>query len=159
MCLFRSARVDRGATSGVGSDELGPCGQVVVSIPCKNLSTTGSTTPWHSSGKKNWGPTWLEDRGDRTTDMNGGSTASYLARTPRVPFCYAYFHRSGSKGLLDFQGRRGIASIQVRWNIRPVSPEISGHFPWRLPPAVSGENFIAALLQASQTTFASAIIP
>ena len=37
--------------------------------------------------------------GDRrsTTEMNGGSTASYLARTPRVPF-YVYFHRSGSKG-------------------------------------------------------------
>ena len=23
--------------------------------------------------------------GDRTTEMNGGSTASYLVRTPRVP--------------------------------------------------------------------------
>ena len=38
---------------------------------------------------------------------------------PSRPLCCAHFHRSGSKGALDFQGRRGIASV-VRWNLRPV---------------------------------------
>ena len=57
--------------------------------------------------------------GDRTSEMNGGSTLSYLARTPRVPFFMLVFIGLEAKGLLDFQGRRGIASI-VRWNLRPV---------------------------------------
>ena len=57
--------------------------------------------------------------GDRTTEMKGGSTASYLARTPRVPLFMLIFIGPGSKGLLDFQGRRGIASV-VRWKLRPV---------------------------------------
>ena len=57
--------------------------------------------------------------GDRTTEMNGGSTASYLARTPRVPLFMLIFIGLETKGLLDFQGRHGIASA-VWWNLRPV---------------------------------------
>ena len=53
-------------------------------------------------------------------EMNGGSTASYLARTaPFASLCFYYFSRSGRKGALDFQGRHGITSV-VRWKLRPV---------------------------------------
>ena len=41
---------------------------------------------------------------------------------PSRPPVYAYFTESKgleAKGLLDFQGRRGITSV-VRWNLRPV---------------------------------------
>ena len=57
--------------------------------------------------------------GDRTMEMSGGSTALYLARTSRVPFFMLIFIGLEAKGLLDFQGRRGITSV-VRWNLRPV---------------------------------------
>ena len=57
--------------------------------------------------------------GDRATEMNGGSTASHLARTPRVPLFMLIFVGLETKGRLDFQGRRGITSV-VRWNLRPV---------------------------------------
>ena len=68
--------------------------------------------------------------GDRTTEMNGGSTASYLTRTPRVTFfMLKYFIGLEAEGLLDFQGRRGIASV-VRWNLRPVIFGVDfGHSP------------------------------
>ena len=58
--------------------------------------------------------------GDRTIGMNGGSTASYLARTLLHPclFCFCFLGLE-AKGLLDFQGRRGITSV-VRWNLRAV---------------------------------------
>ena len=67
--------------------------------------------------------------GDRMTNMNGGSTASYLACTPRVPLFMLILVLVGleAKGLLDFQVRRGIASV-VRWNLRPF---ISGAEPHR----------------------------
>ena len=42
--------------------------------------------------------------GHRTMEMNGTSTVSYLMRTPRVPFCHAYFNRSGSKEPFSFPG-------------------------------------------------------
>ena len=48
--------------------------------------------------------------GHCTMEMNGKGTESYLARTPRVPFS-VYFIGLEAKGLLDFQRRRGIASI------------------------------------------------
>ena len=40
-------------------------------------------------------------------------------RTPRVPFVMLILIGLEAKGLLAFQGRRGIASV-VRWNVRPV---------------------------------------
>ena len=63
--------------------------------------------------------------GDRTTEMNGGSTASHLARIPRVPSFMLIFIGLETKGLLDFQGRRGVAS-DVRWNLRPVIFGVEG---------------------------------
>ena len=58
--------------------------------------------------------------GHRTMEMNGRSTVSYLVRTPRVPFFMLVLIGLEAKGLLAFQGRRGIASV-VRWNLRPVT--------------------------------------
>ena len=57
--------------------------------------------------------------GDRTMEMNGGSTASYLARTPCVPVFLFILIGPDAKGLSDFQGRRGITSV-VWWSLRPV---------------------------------------
>ena len=51
--------------------------------------------------------------------MIGGSSASYLARTPCAPFFCTLFLGVETEGLLDYQGRAGITSI-VRWNLRPV---------------------------------------
>ena len=53
-------------------------------------------------------------------EMNGGSTVSYLARTPCIPLLMLVLIGLETKGLLDFQGRHGIASV-VRWNLRPVT--------------------------------------
>ena len=52
-------------------------------------------------------------------EMNGGSAASYLTCTLCVPVFLLISVGLEAKGLLDFQGRRGITSI-VRWNLRPV---------------------------------------
>ena len=52
-------------------------------------------------------------------EMNGGSTVSYLVRTPRVPFFMLILKSLEATGFLAFQGQHGIASI-VRWNLRPV---------------------------------------
>ena len=57
--------------------------------------------------------------GDRTMEMNGRSTASYLVQTPRVPVFVFILIGLEANGLLAFQGRRGIISV-VRWNLRPV---------------------------------------
>ena len=39
---------------------------------------------------------------------------------PLRPFVFVYFNIGlEAKGLLDFEGRRGITSV-VRWNLRPV---------------------------------------
>ena len=51
--------------------------------------------------------------------MNGGSAASYLARTPCAPLLILCLVRVETEGLLDYQGRAGIISI-VRWNLHPV---------------------------------------
>ena len=51
--------------------------------------------------------------------MNGGSTASYLARTLCVPVALLVFKDLEAKGVLNFQGRRGITSF-VQWNLRPA---------------------------------------
>ena len=57
--------------------------------------------------------------GYRTMEMNGGSSAPYLARTPCVPLCVHCLVWVETEGFLDYQGRAGIISI-VRWNLRPV---------------------------------------
>ena len=57
--------------------------------------------------------------GYRTTEMIGGSSAPYLARTPCVPLFVHCLIRVETEGLLDYQGWAGIIAI-VRWNLRPV---------------------------------------
>ena len=57
--------------------------------------------------------------GDQTMEIDGRSTASYLARTLCIPAFLPISICLEAKGLLDFQGRRGITSV-VRWNLRPV---------------------------------------
>ena len=57
--------------------------------------------------------------GCRTMEMNGGSSAPYLACTLCVPLFCTLFNRMEREELLDYQGRAGIISI-VRWNLRPV---------------------------------------
>ena len=54
-----------------------------------------------------------------TMEMNGGSSAPYLACTPCVPLFVHCLIRVEAEALLDYQGRAGIISI-VRWNLRPV---------------------------------------
>ena len=75
--------------------------------------------------------------GDRTMEMNGGSTVSYLARTLCVAVSLVYFNRSGSKGLLDFQGRHGIISI-VRWKPSPGRIRCRVNSPASILPYISG---------------------
>ena len=53
--------------------------------------------------------------GHRTMEMNGGSSAPYLACTPCVPLFVHCLIRAETED----QGRRGNISI-VRWNLRPV---------------------------------------
>ena len=57
--------------------------------------------------------------GDRTMEMSGRSSVSYLVRTPCVPLLMLVLIGLEAKGLLDFHGRRGIASA-VWWTLRPV---------------------------------------
>ena len=57
--------------------------------------------------------------GCRTMEMFGGSTASYLARTPRIPLFVLIFIGLETKNVLDYQGRAGSTSI-VQWTLRPV---------------------------------------
>ena len=45
--------------------------------------------------------------GDRTMEMNGGSSAPYLACTPCVPLFVHCLIRLEAEGLLDYQGRTG----------------------------------------------------
>ena len=75
-----------------------------------------------------------------TMEMIGGSSASYLARTPCVPLFTHCLIRVEAEGLLDYQGTAGIISI-VRWNPRPVifgvDPKMS---LWR-GPGILHESF------------------
>ena len=57
--------------------------------------------------------------GYRTMEMNGGSSAPYLARTPCLPLFVLCLIRVETEGLLDYQLWAGITSI-VLWNLRPV---------------------------------------
>ena len=59
-------------------------------------------------------------------EMNERSTVSYLVCTPHVPFFMLSFIGVEAKGLLAFQGRRGIASA-VRWKLRPVIFGVEGY--------------------------------
>ena len=54
-----------------------------------------------------------------TMEMNGGSSAPYLARTPCVPLFCALFNRGGSRGFFRLPGAGGDHFI-VRWSLRPV---------------------------------------
>ena len=56
--------------------------------------------------------------GCRTTEMNGGSSAPYLARTPCVPLVCTSVCRGGNRSTFRLPGA-GIISI-VRWSLRPV---------------------------------------
>ena len=76
--------------------------------------------------------------GYRTTEMIGGSSASYLARTPGVPlFCTLFKRGVETEGLLDYLWRAGIISI-VRWNLhtRSYSESISS-----MPSQIVPKNF------------------
>ena len=59
--------------------------------------------------------------GDRTMEMNGGSTASYLVSTLCVPVFFAYFNRSGSKGAF---GLPGATWDHFRCTVEPSSSHI-----------------------------------
>ena len=52
--------------------------------------------------------------GCRTMEMFGGSTASYLARTPRIPLFVLIFIGLETKNVLDYQARAGSTSIVHR---------------------------------------------
>ena len=52
-------------------------------------------------------------RGTATMEMNGRSAVLYLVRTPRVPFFMFILLGLEAKGLLAFQGRRGICVFGV----------------------------------------------
>ena len=56
-------------------------------------------------------------------EMNGGTSASHLSRTPCVPLFCTLLIGVEAEGLADYQGRAGIISI-ARWNLRPVSTPI-----------------------------------
>ena len=72
------------------------------------------------SSESGWSmPNMTGRPGHRTMEMNGGSSAPHLARTPCVPLFVHCLLRVEAEGLLDYQGRAGIISI-VRWNLRPV---------------------------------------
>ena len=75
----------------------------------------------HSPRKKNtncmpniFGRLWC-----RTMDMNGGSSASYLACTLRFPLFCTLLNRGGARRAFRLPGEGRIISI-VRWNLRPV---------------------------------------
>ena len=57
--------------------------------------------------------------GYRTMEMIGGSSVSYLARTPCVPLFCTLFSKGGNRRAFRLPGWAGIISI-VRWNLRPV---------------------------------------
>ena len=56
--------------------------------------------------------------GYRTMELNGGSSALYLACTPSDPLFCTFFPRGGKRRAFRLPGA-GIISI-VRWNLRPV---------------------------------------
>ena len=68
--------------------------------------------------------------GFRTMEMIGGTSVSYLARTPCVPLFLLCLIGVETEGLLDYWGRAGIISI-VRWNLRPVIFGVEVSFPER----------------------------
>ena len=64
--------------------------------------------------------------GDRTMEMSGGSTASYLERTLCIPVFSSISIGLEAKGLLDF--RHGITSV-VRWNLRSATFGVESNSP------------------------------
>ena len=84
--------------------------------------------PSYGSGRYGFSMPDMTGRpGCRTMEMFGGSTASYLARTPRIPLFVPIFIGLETKNVLDYQGRAGSTSI-VQWTLRPV---ISGRYGFR----------------------------
>ena len=94
------------------------------------------STTWHTcsrplSKEKHSMPNMTGRPRSRTMEMNGGSSAPYLACTPCVPLFVHCLIRVEAEGLLDYQGWAGIISI-VRWNLRPVifGVETCRLYPW-----------------------------
>ena len=58
--------------------------------------------------------------GRRTMEMNGGTSASYLARSPCVPSFSSLKKRSGSRRALRLPGEGGDHFHCARWNLCPV---------------------------------------
>ena len=67
--------------------------------------------------------------GYRTMEMNGGSSAPYLARTPCIPLFVHCLIRVEAEGLLDYQGRAG---DHFYCTVEPSLGHIWVEF-WRLP--------------------------
>ena len=63
-------------------------------------------------------PNMTGRQGHRTMEMNGGSSAPYLACTPLRSLVCTLFNKAGSRRAFRLP-RGGIISI-VRWNLRPV---------------------------------------
>ena len=76
-----------------------------IELPRQNRARVGDQHDWTTGGPH---------------DGNGVEMPCRTSHAPLCP-CVFLFVLIGlkAKGLLDFQGRRGITSI-VRWNIRPV---------------------------------------
>ena len=58
-------------------------------------------------GKENSMPKMTGRPGCRTMEMNGGSSASYLARTPCVPFFCTLFTKGGNRRAFRLPGACG----------------------------------------------------
>ena len=68
--------------------------------------------------------------GHRTMEMIGGSSASYLARTPCVPLFSTLFHRGGNRRAFGLPGEGG---DHFHCTVEPSS----GHIRWRPKSAAS----------------------
>ena len=82
-------------------------------------TTEPGKTPRKANHRQRSMPDMTGRPGCRTMEMFGGSTASYLARTPRIPSFVLIFIGLETKNVLDYQGRAGSTSI-VQWTLRPV---------------------------------------
>ena len=93
--------------------------QTLESVALGNAHNNSRQISRHSRQRKTSMPNMTGRPGHWTMEMNGGSSAPYLACTPCVPLFVHCLIRVEAEGLLDYQGRAGIISI-VRWNLRPV---------------------------------------
>ena len=87
--------------------------------------------------------------GCRTMATNGGSSASYLARTPCVPLYCTLFNRGGKRRAFRVPGREGNISI-AQWNLHPVIFGVESSRSWSVPERICRQNmFPVWLLQPS----------